>query len=510
MKIRSLTGAVALAGMVLTACGSGGSGGTAANAAGGTAGAAGKANPDATVTIGLVLEPGSLDITKASGAAIGQVLLNNVYQGLLQRDDKGAVTPALATSYQVSHDGKTYTFTLRDNVTFQDGSPLRAADVVASLNKVIAPGSVNPNASDLASVASVAAPDAKTVVLTLKDRDTNLTYRLTGAAGAVIREGATDLDSRPVGTGPFRFDSWRRGDSITLVRNDQYWGTKAGVTKVVFRYITDPNAQNNAVKTGQVDIGTIAESELVNSYQGNPNFVVVTGTSTDKFILGVNHARTPLSDARVRHAIRQGINKDGLIKILGGGTRIGSSVPPLDPWYEDLTGIDRYDPANARKLLADAGYAGGLNLTLTVANIYPPSVSEYVRSQLQDVGITVKITSVEFPTWLTQVYKNADYDLSIVDHAEPRDLGNYAKPGYYWRYDSPAAQQDYRAAVTASSDAERDQNLRKLARQISEDAASDWLLLGPARQVARVGVTGFPTNNLSSLYDASKIEARKS
>ncbi|WP_241255866.1 ABC transporter substrate-binding protein, partial [Candidatus Protofrankia californiensis] len=223
-----------------------------------------------------------------------------------------------------------------------------------------------------------------------------------------------------------------------------------------------------------------------------------------------NHSRPALSDARVRHAIRQGIDKDGLIRVLGGGTRIGSSVPPLDPWYEDLTGIDRYDPANARRLLADAGYAGGLTLGLTVPNIYPPAIAEYVRSQLQDIGITVRTASVEFPTWLTQVYRNADYDLSIVDHAEPRDLGNYAKPGYYWRYDSPAVQQAYQAAVTASSDAERDQNLRRLARQISEDAASDWLLLGPARQIVRAGVTGYPTNNLSSLYDVSKIQIRRS
>ncbi|AEH10677.1 MULTISPECIES: ABC transporter substrate-binding protein [Protofrankia] len=507
MKIRLFAGAAALALAVLTACGSDASGGAATDPA---AGATGAANPDATATIGLVLEPGSLDITRASGAAIGQILLNNVYQGLLQRDDSGAITPALATSYKISEDGKTYTFTLRDGVTFHDGSPLRAADVVASLSRVSAPDSVNPNAADLASVASVTAPDEKTVVLTLKDRDTNLTYRLTGAAGVIIREGATDLDSRPVGTGPFRFDSWRHGDSITLVRNDRYWGPKAGVARVVFRYITDPNAQNNAVRTGQVDIGGITDIELVNSYQGNPNFTVSTGTSSDKITLGFNHSRPALSDARVRHAIRQGIDKDGLIRVLGGGTRIGSSVPPLDPWYEDLTGIDRYDPANARRLLADAGYAGGLTLGLTVPNIYPPAIAEYVRSQLQDIGITVRTASVEFPTWLTQVYRNADYDLSIVDHAEPRDLGNYAKPGYYWRYDSPAVQQAYQAAVTASSDAERDQNLRRLARQISEDAASDWLLLGPARQIVRAGVTGYPTNNLSSLYDVSKIQIRRS
>ncbi|MBL7498486.1 ABC transporter substrate-binding protein [Frankia sp. CNm7] len=496
----ALTAVAAAAGLVLAACGGDAASDDPAGAVGG-----GTADPNATVVVGLVLEPSTLDITTGSGVAIAQVLLNNVYQGLLERDDEGNITPKLASEYKLSDDGLTYTFTLRDGVTFHDGTPLTASDVVASLSKVIAPGSTNPNAGDFASLESVTSPDPKTVVLKLKSRDANFTFWLTGPAGAVLKDGATDLAETAVGTGPFTFDSWKHGDSITLVRNDSYWGDQAGVAEVVFRYITDVNAQNNAVKTGQVDIGAILDSDLLDAYEGDPNFTIVKGSTTDKFTLGFNNAKAPLSDERVRHAIRQGIDKDGLLKTFGQGIRIGSDVPPLDPWYEDLTSIDKYNPENAKKLLADAGFASGLDLTLTVPNIYPSTISEYIVSQLEEIGVNVTIRSVEFPTWLTDVFTNHDYDLSLVDHAEPRDLGNYAKTNYYWGYNDPEAQRLYQAAVTATTDAERDTNFKALARLVSEKAVSDWLLLGESIQVARTGISGYPENNTSSRFDASKI-----
>ncbi len=509
MRIRSLAAATAVtvAGLALSACGSDGGGG---GGSGGPASTGGRANPDATVTIGAVLEPTSLDITRTSGIATSEILLGNVYEGLLKRDQKGVVSPALATSYKISPDGRTYTFTLAGNAAFQDGAAVRAADVVSSLTQVIAPNSTNPHASDLASISAVASPDPRTVVLTLTERDSGLLFNLTGPAGVVVRQGATGLDGHPDGTGPFRFDSWRRGDSITLVRNDAYRGPKAKVARVVFRYLTDANAQNNAVRTGQVDVGAISDNDLVEAYRGNSKFVIAEGTTTDKFTLAFNQDRGPLADVRVRHAIRQGIDKDGLIKVLGAGIRIGSPVPSLDPWYSDLTSIDRYDPAGARRLLAQAGHGGGLHLGLTIPNIYPPSIGDYVVSQLREIGVTVEVRRVEFPAWLTGVYTKHDYDLSIVDHAEARDLAFYVKPGYYFGDRSAQARDLAKAGATAASDADRNTALRGLARRYSEDAIADWLLLAKARQVARVGVTGYPTDDISAVYDLSKIEVLKS
>ncbi|WP_181780827.1 ABC transporter substrate-binding protein [Pseudonocardia pini] len=497
-RLASTLALTAATAVLLAACGGGGAEQAAAP------------STDATVDVRLVLEPTSLDLTTVSGAALEQLLLDNVYQGLLTRTQAGEIRPLLAESVQTSADGLTYTFSLRPNLRFADGSPLTSADVVWSYQRVLAPDSKNPNKKDLAAVAAVTAPDPRTVQITLSQRDSNLTYALTNRAGVVLKKDTdpASLAATPNGSGPYVVRQWNRGSTITLARNENYWGEKVKVASVVLHYITDDNAANNAQLTGETDVETAPEPTLLSAFEGRDEFTVAEGITSDKFVLGFNTGRGPLADPRVRHAIRQAIDKDGLIRILGGtGQRIGSGVAPTDPWYEDLTAIDPYDPEAARRLLADAGQAGGLTLSLQVPNIYPESVGTYVASQLGQVGITVDVQPVEFATWLDKVYKQADYDLSIVDHAEPRDIGNYANPQYYWRYDSPVVQDLVARAGTAATDQERDDLYRQVARRISEDAASDWLLNPGTRTVIREGVEGFPTSSTSSRLDLSALTA---
>ncbi|MGI5131999.1 ABC transporter substrate-binding protein [Pseudonocardia sp. CA-107938] len=498
MRHRRSALAVALAALVVLAgCGSGG--GAAAPSA------------DATVDVRLVLEPTSLDITSVAGVALEQVLLDNVYQGLLTRTQDGQVKPLLAQAAPtVSADGLTYTFQLKPGVTFADGSPLTSADVVWSYQQVIAPESTNPDKKSFGSVAAVAGPDPQTVQITLKQRDSNFAWALTGRAGAVLKKGTdpSTLATTPNGSGPFVLKQWNRGSTITLARNDRYWGEKAKVASVVLHYIPDPNTANNAQLTGETDVETRPEPTLLSAFTGRDEFTVAEGITSDKFVLGFNNGRGPLADPKVRHAVRQAIDKDGLIKILGGtNKRIGSGVAPTDPWFTDLTSIDPYDPAAAKRLLAEAGHPNGFPLTLTVPNIYPESIGSYVASQLGQVGITVAVRPVEFATWLDKVFKQADYDMSIVDHAEPRDIANYANAAYYWRYNSPAVQDLIARAGTAASDGERDGLMKQAAQQISNDAASDWLFNVGERTVIRKGVTGFPTSSTTSRLDLSGLAA---
>ena len=475
---------------------------------GGGAGAA----ADTTLDVRLVLEPTSLDITSVAGVALPQLLLDNVYQGLLTRDGDGAIVPLLAERFDTSADGLTYTFRLRDGLTFADGSPLTSADVVWSYRNVIAPGSKNPNRADFAAVSDVSAPDLKTVVITLRQRDANLTYGLTNGAGAVLKQGTdpATLADTANGSGPFVVRSWQRGSSITLVRNEHYWDAPAQLATVVLHYIPDTTAANNAQLTGETDVLTAPDPTLLSQFQDNPDFTVAEGVTSDKIVLGINNSRGPLADARVRHAIRQAIDKDGLIRVAaaGKGRRIGSGVAPTDPWFDaSLTSIDPYDPAVARALLAQAGYAGGLDLDLVVPNIYNSAIGEFVASQLGQVGVRVRYESVEFPTWLDRVHTKADYDLSIVDHAEPRDIANYADPDYYWRYSDPQVQEWAAQAATAPSDGERDGLYRQVARKISEDAASDWLYSPAGLVVLRAGVTGFPARETNSRLDLARVSA---
>ncbi|MFF3440000.1 ABC transporter substrate-binding protein [Streptosporangium sp. NPDC002721] len=469
-------------------------------------------NLDASVTVRLVLEPTSLDITKVAGAALEQILLGNIYEGLVKTGADGTIGPSLARLPEVSGDGLTYTFTL-NGATFHDGSPVTAADVKHSFDNVVAKDSVNPAKASFASVEKVTAPDDGTVVVKLSRRDTTFLYALTGRAGAVLKKGASnDLASSENGSGPYRLKDWQRGSSITFVRDDSYWGTRSRVAQIVFRYIPDENAALNALRTGEIDVFTVNGADQLTAVKDDPSFTVTSGPSNTIFVLGFNNSRGPLRDPRVRHALRAAVDKDGLITILGGDqlyAKVGSHVSPTDPWYEDLTSIDAHDKESARKLLADAGHGSGLNLELTVPNIYPPTIADYLTAQYRDVGVTLKVNTVEFAVWLDKVYSKADYDLSLVAHVEPLTLLKYADPGYYWRYDSEDVQTWTGEAVAAKDDAERDGLLRKVARKVAEDAPADWLLLGRSTTIAKPGVTGFPDNDTASRFDLSGLQVAR-
>jgi peptide/nickel transport system substrate-binding protein len=234
---------------------------------------------------------------------------------------------------------------------------------------------------------------------------------------------------------------------------------------------------------------------------------VSEGTTNGEFTLGFNNSREPFTDQRVRQAIRQAIDKEGVLALYNGfGEIIGGPVPPTDPWYEDLTDTAPYDPEAARALLEEAGYGDGLDVTFTLPNFYvAPNISEYVASQLADVGITVEIEPVEFSVWLDQVYTNAEYDMTLVLHTEPRDIANYANPDYYWRYDSAEVQDLIAQAKVAPTEEESVELLRQATRRIAEDSPVDWLLLDVDITAARVGVSGYPTTDVDNRFDASGI-----
>nr|WP_225954879.1 ABC transporter substrate-binding protein [Kibdelosporangium phytohabitans] len=467
----------------------------------------------AVVDIRLVLEPTSLNIFGTAGAALDQILLDNVYQGLLSIDTSAndKIVPALASSYELAPDGLTYTFHLVKGAKFHDGSPLTADDVVWSLGQQTAPGSKSVRAAEFASVSGVSAPDPATVVVTLKQRDTFLLWNLAQRGGIVYKKG-TDfaaLDGTANGSGPFTLSQWNRGASITLTRNENHHGPKPKVAKVVLHYIPETSAANNAQVTGQTDVQSAADPTLLQPFTGRDDFTVHRGTTTDKFTLAFNARKAPFDKPAVRHAIRQAINKQDVIKAVGAGTAIGSAVPPQDPWYEDLTSIDAYNLDGAKKLLADAGYADGLSLTLTVPSFYQRAISDVLVSNLKQAGVTLTVRQVEFQTWLTQVYRDQDFQLSLVSHAEPRDLVNYTKPAYYFGYDNKQVQQWYTQAQTAATDGERDQLLKKAGRQIAEDAATDWLFLSQTHSVVRKGVFGVPQAETSNRYNLSGLAVAK-
>jgi len=474
-----------------------------AQQAGATTEPAPAGDPDASVVLGFLLEPTNLDIIHQAGAALDQVLLDNVYETLVKSSPEGEISPGLG-ALEISEDQLTYTITLPEGVTFHDGHPLTASDVVWTLEQTKDGG--GPGSVDLAGISTIEAPDDLTVVLTLAAPDSDLAFNLSRRAGVVLNEGAADLENSANGTGPFAFEEWNQGSSITLVRNDEYWGDVAQIAEVTFQYFSDSNAAVNAVLDGEADLITGVDSELVGQFEDNPDYVVTSGPTNGEFTLGFNNTDEALSDQRVRQAITQAIDKAGLLELYNGyGTIIGGPVPPTDPWYEDLTGLYPYDPDAARTLLEEAGFGDGLDLTFVVPDFYPSRGPDFVVSQLADVGINVDLQTVQFSAWLEQVYTNHDYDITLVLHVEPRDIDNYANPDYYWLYDSPEVQQLLTDAGTAADPEEANELRRQATALIAEEAPADWLLLFDDLVVSRVGISGFPQFDMNARFDASGI-----
>lgn len=491
----ALISALAAAALILSACS--GSTETAATPTG-------SPDPDATLRVGLVLEPTNLDIRRTSGAALEQILIDNIYEGLVTRTQDNEIVERLASDYTVSDDGLTYSFTLQEGITFHDGSPLTSADVVASYEAVRTDATLQGNA-EFAAVSAITAPDASTVEIVLSQPDQNFLFALTGPAGLVFKTGdTTDLKTAENGTGPFTLTRWNKGSTITFARNDAYWGEPVGVAEVEFQYIPDFTAGVNAALAGDLDVLTAVDPNLAPQLEDSGDFTLTTGRTTDKATLAFNNAKAPLDDVRVREALRLAIDHEGLIEAVGAGTELYGPIPELDPGYEDLSDVVSYDPERAKELLAEAGQ-DDLELTLTIPAFYGTTVPKVLISDFAEVGVTLDVDSVEFPTWLEDVYTNHDYDLSFVLHVEPRDFGNFANPDYYFGYDNAEVQALYNQAEAEVDPEKSAELLAQAARIVSEEHAADWLYNGETLTAVSPLVAGFPQDSINSRIDLAGV-----
>ena len=454
------------------------------------------------LAVGLVLEPTSLDVRNDAGVATGQVLIDNVYQGLvgIAPGSIADIVPVLATGLpEISADGTEYTFTVRDGVTFHSGAALTVDDVVKSL----APALTSESVGYAVDVEAVGDDQVK---LTLEQPNSLLMWELAGSKGVILEQGDTSaIRNAANGTGPFTFTRWKQGDSITLDKNPAYWGEAAKLERAVFRFFPEGRAAVNALKDGDIQAHTALLPPLRAEFEGNANFEMVRAESADVFTLGYNTQKAPFSDPRVRQALSMAINGDTLVGTQNGDAKpLGSPVTELEPGYEDLTGVNAYDPEAARALLAEAGQQN-LSLTITAPNFYDTASLDLVTSQLAEIGVSAKVKPVEFPTWLNDVYSNHDFDLSYVDHAEARDLGNYANPNYYFGYDNAEVQRLYAAAIASTDPAAEDELLREAARIIAADAPAKWLFNYTPTNVVSTQVHGFPEVNTNSRVNLAAV-----
>lgn len=460
------------------------------------------ASSSETLTLGLVAEPLSLDFTTQSGAAIPQLLLGNVYETLVNQAQDGSIIPGLASSWTVSPNGKIYDFTLRSGVAFSDGEPFTAADAAFSIDYVKTKWTVSlAGAMKVVASATAVSPDHLRVVLSNPD---NLwLFKMTTRIGAMMSpKHVGNLATEAIGTGPYIFSNWIRGDSITLTSNRTYWGSPALEKYIVFKYFQDPTAMNNAMLTDQIQvITTVQTPQALSQFGDAAKYTIIDGTTSGKVMMTMNNARAPLNDVRVRQAINYALDKPALLGSAwaGYGTVIGSHEVPTDPWYVDLADHYPHDVAKAKQLLTEAGQSH-LTLTLSVPSLpYAQAAAPVIISQLAEAGITVDTQSLPFPdSWLDKVFSAPyDYDLTIINHVEQYDVTTVfdGTPDYYTQYTNPEVAR-LEAEGLASDHDTFVSDFQQVMRILADDAAAAWLWAFPNLMVADVDVHGLPQNSL--------------
>ena len=432
-----------------------------------------------SVTLAIALEPPGLDPTAGAASSIAEIVLYNLFETLTKINADGSVSPLLAESWEVSPDLKTYTFRLRKGVRFHNGEPFNAEAVKFSFERAGGDKSTNKDKPTFAKLATRVV-DEHTVVVINQDIDPDFLFVL-GQATAVIvepRSAATNA-TQPVGTGPYQLDNWRKGALVTLAAWPGFRAPQGiRIRRATFRFISDPAAQVASLLAGDVDVFPRVTPRSVSQFKNNPRFQVVVSSSRAKTILAINNGRKPLNDVRVRRAIAAAIDRKVIIDGAGDGygIPIGSYYVPTAFGYVDTTGINPYDVEKAKALLAEAGVKTPLQLTVTLPPTpYARQGGEVIAAQLAKIGIVARLQNVEWAQWLSGTYANKNYDLTLISHVEPFDLGNFAKPDYYWNYHSEQFNQLWEKIKSTPRPADRARLLGDAQRLLARDAVHGFL-----------------------------------
>jgi peptide/nickel transport system substrate-binding protein len=317
------------------------------------------------------------------------------------------------------------------------------------------------------------------------------------AALIVAPESADTNKTKPIGTGPFKFDHWRNGSEITLVKNPDYWGTPASLEHVTFRIIPDAAAAIPALLSGDVQAFANVPPTAAAQVKDDPRLKIVVGTTEGETIMSINNKKPPFDKLAVRQALASAIDRKAVIEGAqdGYGTPIGSHFSPGDAGYIDLTGVYPHDIAKAKEYLKEAGLPNGFNATLKLPPTpYARDSGQVIQSELKEIGVNLTIIPVEWPVWLKQVFKDKDYDLTIISHVEPNDIGIYSRPGYYFQYDNPKFNDVISELDKTSDEGRRLELLGEAQKILAHDVPAVYLFELPKIGVWDAKLQGMWTN----------------
>lgn len=463
-----------------------------------------------TVSIGLSLEPETLDPTVAAAASIGGIVHGNILEGLTKLSESGGVLPYLADDWVISSDGTRYTFHLKKGVRFHDGAKFDASTVKYSFQRAIQAGNKNKLKENLFdNIVSIFTPDVHTVEIVLRHPDPHTLFRLAENPAVILHpDTASQAKHHPIGTGPYTLGSRAPGHSITLTRWPGFRDAEhVRIHNVTFRFIDDPDQQAAAVLHGELDMLFNIATENVDAFLTNNRYEVLIGNSSSKGLLAINNARTPLNDVRVRRAIMHAIDREGFIRdALNGRARaIGSHFAPTDPGYLNLTGMYPFDPDTARALLHEAGITLPLELTLTLPPTpYARTGGPIIARALANIGIHLTQKHLTWSEWLTGPFRG-DFDITIMNHVEPLDYHIYTRPDYYFGYDSPVFRDLVQRHMSTTNARARRTLFHQIQRHLAEDSVNAWLFTPQLSTVVRKGLKGVWMNYPIFWHDVASM-----
>ncbi len=498
----------------------------------------GSTGGEKTVVIGIASDLKTLDpghMYEVFGNMISYATYDMLFR--FEKDDTQAPQPSLVTDGWTLDDTNTvYTFPLREDVTFSSGNKLTSADVVFSINRV---RNMKSNTySHVENIADITAPDAKTVVITLKEPDASFLTKLASNAYCILdsevvkQNGGTDaadastadtardyLDKNTAGSGPYTLVSWTPNVEVVLQKNPNYWGETGNVDRFIIKEIPDPNTQLQMIEKGEIDVAYTLSSDSIQQLAGKEGVNVVTGQTNIITFLLMNSDPTvggPVANPDVQQAIRYAINYTELQDLAGSGTLLPMSFVPsgFTGGLEREANYTNLDKAKA--LMEKAGYKDGFEIALTAANFDTEGmqwtkIAQKVQSDLAQIGITVKVNSAEIGVVIDEYREGRSQFLVMHWSPDYLDINNQLAflPGEVvgqranWAADANPAMTELGARIKTQSDIDaRTQDSQELQKLMAENSPYAFLLQHPKSYAVR--------SNLSEIYynDIPKIQLK--